>query len=138
MKFSELLHQRDVLLRQARLANLAFAYEWLRDFARRARRARVRGVLTLRDGDPVGGEPWPVLVADEMNPSVLAEHFLDEDVVELADILAYVHDGVRPEERHFRLDELEGTIIPALRRELEGAGVPPQGSVAPEGNGVDD
>lgn len=138
MKFSELLHQRDMLLRQARLANVAFAYEWLRDFARRARCARVQGVLTLRDGDPGDGQPWPLLEADETNASVLAEHFLDEDVVELADILAYVNDGARPAERRFRLEELEGVIIPALRRELEGAGVPPQESVASEGGGAGD
>ena len=138
MKFSELLHQRDMLLRQARLANIAFAHEWLRDFARRARRAGVRGVLTLQDGDPGDGQPWPLLLADETSGSVLAEHFLDEDVVELADILAYVHDGVRPAERRFRLEELEGTVIPALRRELEQAGVRPQESVAPEGAGAGD
>ncbi|HVZ64372.1 MAG TPA: hypothetical protein VG936_07360 [Lacunisphaera sp.] len=138
MKFSELIHQRDVLLRQARLANVAFAYEWLRDFVRRARRARVHGILTLRDGDPGNGQPWPLLEADETSASVLAEHFLDEDVVELADILAYVNDGVRPDERRFRLEELETAIIPALRRELEGAGVPPQESVATEGSGAGD
>lgn len=138
MKFSELLHQRDVLLRQARLANIAFAYEWLRDFARRARRARVQGMLTLRDGDPGDGQPWPVLDADETNASVLAEHFLEEDVVELADILAYLNDGARPAERRFRLEELECSIIPALRRELEGAGVLPQESVAPEGSAAGD
>lgn len=136
MKFSELLHQRDVLLRQARLANVAFAYEWLRAFAQRARRARVQGMLTLRDGDPGDGQPWPVLLADSTSAAVLAEHFLDEDIVELADILAYVDNGARPAERRFCLEELEQALIPALRRELEGAGVPPQESVASEGNGA--
>lgn len=131
MKFSQLLHQRDALLRQARLANVAFAYDWLQAFAARAARARLRGTFTLRDGDPDEGQPWPTLEAEAASPAVLAEHFLDEDIVELADILAYLHDGVRLAERRFRWEEFDQTLLPALRRELEGAGVPPQESVAP-------
>lgn len=131
MKFSQLLQQRDALLRQARLANLAFAYDWLQAFAARAARARLRGTFTLRDGDPGEGQPWPTLEAEAASPAVLAEHFLEEDIVELADILAYLHDGERLPERRFRWADFDQALLPALRRELEGAGAPPQERVAP-------
>ena len=127
MKFSQLLQQRDLLLRQARLANVAFAYEWLRTFLFRASRAGLRGAFLLRDGDPEDGLPWPTLVAIDASQAVLEEHFLEADIVELADILAYLNDGGRPPEREFRLEELADDLLPALRRELEEGGVPPQG-----------
>lgn len=132
MKFSHLLQQRDALLRQARLANVAFAYAWLQAFAARAARAGLRGAFMLRDGDPDDGLPWPTLESAWASPAVLAEHFLDEDIVELADILAYLHDGVRPAKRCLRWEEFEETLLPALRRELQGAGAPPQERVMPE------
>ena len=95
MKFSQLLHQRDQLLRQAHLANVAFAYEWLQAFVARGGRAGLRGALLLSDGDPADGLPWPTLLAESGSQSVVEEHFLEEDMVELADILAFVHGGVR-------------------------------------------
>lgn len=132
MKFSQLLQQRDALLRQARLANIAFAYAWLQAFVARADRAGLRGVFTLRDGDPADGQPWPTLRADTASPAVVAEHFLEEDIVELADILAYVYNDGRPAEREFQWEELAQTVVPALRRELEEAGIPPQKPVTPD------
>jgi hypothetical protein len=134
MKFSQLLNQRDALLRQARLANIAFAYAWLQAFAGRAARARLHGGFTLRAGDSVEGPPWPTLDSETTSPAVLAEHFLEEDIVELADILAYLHDGSRPPERPMRWADFEQSILPALRRELEMAGIPTQEPASPEPN----
>ena len=124
----------DLLLRQARLANVAFAYEWLRRFAARAARAHLHGTFTLRDGDLADGRPWPTLTADQASHAVLEEHFLEEDVVELSDILTFLDDGERMPERVFELAEVEQAILPALRRELEGAGVPPQESATSSGS----
>lgn len=130
MKFSQLLNQRDVLLRQARLANVAFAYEWLRTFAARVRRAGLQGGVTLRDGDPAAGLPWPTLTAETGSQAVIEEHFLEEDIVELADIVAFLNDGKRPEELSFQLEDIGEHVIPGLRRELAEAGVLPNGPAA--------
>lgn len=43
MNFHHLILQRDALLRQARLANAAYAYQRLGEFAARIARARLRG-----------------------------------------------------------------------------------------------
>lgn len=134
MKFSQLLQQRDALLRQARLANVAFAHEWLRSFVDRGTKAGLQGSFVLRDGDLADGLPWPTLTAVTSSQSVVEEHFLEEDVVELADILAFV-DGARSSDRQIRLEEIRQSILPALRRELEEAGVPPQ-EVSPTTEGA--
>lgn len=123
MNFHQLLQQRDALLRQARLANIAFAYRRLRDFAGRIDRARLQGEVTLRPGDPAADLPWPELIAEEGSQSVIEEHFLDEDISELADILAFLGGNDKPAEYTFRLEELGSRFLPGLRRELERAGV---------------
>lgn len=125
MKFHQLLHQRDLLLRQARLANVAFAYQRLQSFLARCGRAGLRGTFVLREGDAEDGLPWPTLVAEDASQAVLGEHFIEEDIVELADLFTFVDGGGRAPERRFRLGEIEQSILPALRRELEGAGMPP-------------
>jgi hypothetical protein len=119
MKLTQLLHQRDALIRQARLANVAFAYQRLRDFAARIARARLKGVVTLHGGDPAGEQPWPRLVADEGRQSAIEEHFLDEDVIELADILAFLHDTGRLDELSFRIEDIGPRYLPRLLHELE-------------------
>lgn len=122
MKFRQLLLQRDVLLRQARLANLAFAYHRLGEFAARVDRAHLRGAVTFQPGDPAAADPWPRLIADEGAQSVIEEHFLDEDIVELGDILAFIsEDGEAG--LTFRLEDLGERLLPRLRRELEAGGV---------------
>jgi len=123
MNFHQLLQQHDALLRQARLANIAFAYGRLRDFAGRIARARLHGAVTLRPGDPQENLPWPELIAEEGSQSVIEEHFLDEDVIELADILAFLSGKNKLAEYTFRLEELKSRFLPGLRRELEQAGV---------------
>lgn len=131
MKFSQLLLHRDLLLRQARLANVAFAYARLGSFMTRCGRAGLRGSFVLRDGDAADGLPWPTLVAEDSSQAVLEEHFVEEDIVELGDIFAFVNGGGRVAERRFRLAEIEQSIRPALRRELQAAGVPPPEPAAP-------
>jgi len=117
MNFHELLRRRDTLLRQAHLANVAFAYQWLGDLTARLARAGLRGRVRLHGGDPAGPHPWPRLEALEGSQAVLEEHFLDEDVIDLADILAFMH-GRTLEELEFRIEELGPQFLPRLRREL--------------------
>ena len=131
MKFTQLLQQRDALLRQTRLANVAFAYQGLRTFVARAGRARLYGEVTLRAGDPSTGQPWPTLTAEEGSQAVLEEHFLDEDIVELADILAFLNDSKSAGELRFQLEDLDILVIPRLHRELAAAGVLPNGRATP-------
>lgn len=123
MKFNQLLHQRDALLRHARLANLAFAHHQLVEFGTRIAQARLRGSVTLSLADPSDDRHWPTLFAHEGNQSVIEEHFIDEDILELADILSFLHEGEDHTEFTFRLDELEDSFLPGLRRELVDAGV---------------
>ena len=126
MKFIQLLHRRDALIREARLANIAFAYQRLGDFASRIRRAGLRGAVTLHSGDPEGGQPWPELVAEECSQAAIEEHFLDEDVIELADILAFLHDTSDLGSLSFRLQDLGPRYLPRLRHELQRAHIAPR------------
>lgn len=123
MNFHHLLHQRDALLRQARLANAAYAHQRLGEFAARIARARLRGAVVLHAGDPTGEQPWPGLRALEGSQAVLEEHFLDEELVELTDILVFLGEDVRTDGLTLRLEELAERFLPRLRRELETAGI---------------
>lgn len=123
MNFHQLLHQRDALLKQARLANAAFAYQRLGDFIARLDRAQLHGLVALQPGDPLVEHPWPELAALEDSQGAIEEHFLDEDIVELADILHFLGEEVYANGLTFRLDELESRFLPRLRRELEAAGI---------------
>jgi hypothetical protein len=125
MNFHQLILQRDALLRQARLANAAYAHQRLGEFAARIARARLRGAVSLKPGDPAGDQPWPGLTALEGSQAVLAEHFLDEEVVELADILGFLGEDLPGEGLPLRLEELGDRFLPPLRRELEAAGITP-------------
>lgn len=133
MKLRQLLHQRDALLRQVRLANAAFAYDRLSDLVSRIDRARLRGTVVLAPADPVEERFVPELAGIDCPQSVLDEHFLDEDIADLADILGFL--GVEPSEGEWclRLEELGLRHLPGLRRELEAAGVEvPPGTAAAE------
>ena len=123
MNFHQLLHQRAALLRQARLANTAFAHQWLADFIARLTRARLHGLVVLRSGEPAGAHPWPELTALEDSQAAIEEHFLDEDMVELADVLTFLGEDLHSGGLTFRLDELESRFLPRLRSELEAAGL---------------
>lgn len=125
MNFHQLLHQRAALLQQARMANTAFAYQQLGEFAARIARARLHGLVQLRPGDPAGEQPWPALTTLDGSQAVLDEHFLDEEIVELMDILGFLGEEVNADGMTFRLEELGSRFLPALRRELQQAGIIP-------------
>lgn len=123
MNFHQLLSHRTALLRQARLANLAFAWQRLDEFAVRITRARLHAEVTLRLSGPDADRPWPVLLAREGNQSVIEEHFMDEDIVELADILAFLGEDGQATEFTFQLEDLANRFQPKLRGELAAAGI---------------
>lgn len=123
MNFHQLLQDRDVLLRQARLANTAYAYRRLGEFSARIQRARLHGAVAVRPGDPAGAQPWPGLAALELSQAVIEEHFLDEELVEFTDILAFLGEDLGHDGFELRLEEIAGRFLPRLRRELESAGV---------------
>lgn len=126
MKFPELLHRRDELLRQARLANVAYAYQWLGDFAGRIARSGLRGEVTLRGPNPEEDQRRAKLVAEDFSQSVVAEHFLDEEIAELHAVLAFVHDASLIVELKFRLEEIAERYLPPLRQVLEAADALPK------------
>lgn len=123
MNFAQLLHQREQLLREARLANLAFAHQRLSAFAERIDRAQLRGLVTVEEPDPAAECFWPTLLALEGSQAVLDEHFLDEEVLELAEILAFLRAEGEEVASTFRIEELPQLYLPAIERALEGGGV---------------
>jgi hypothetical protein len=122
MNISELLHQRDALLRQAYLANLAFAHERLGDFVARIARGRLHGPVSLKRADDDMGRPWPTLTALRGHQSVIEEHFSDEDIVDLLDVITYALD-VREPEVVFDLSEVATRFRQPVRLALQKAGV---------------
>jgi len=133
MNFHQLLHQRDTLLRLARLANTAYAYQRLGEFSARIHRARLHGPVAVLPGDPAGAQPWPGLAALEGSQAVIEEHFLDEELVEFTDILAFLGEDLGSDGLELRFEEIAGRFLPRLRRELENAGIePPPVPLQPE------
>jgi len=126
MKFQQLLNRRNELLRQARLANMAYAYQWLGDFAERIERAGLRGSVTLRGPEAEEGRKEAVLVANDFSQAVVQEHFLEEEIAELHAVLAFVHGAGVIAELTFQLDEIAARYLPSLRQALEAADVLPK------------
>lgn len=126
MKFQELLNRRNELLRQARLANVAYAYQWLGDIAERIERAGLRGSVTLRGPDSEQEQGTAVLVANDFSQAVVQEHFLEEEIAELHAVLAFVHGAGVIVELKFELDEIAARYLPSLRQALEAADVLPK------------
>lgn len=122
MKLSFLLAQRPTLLRQARLANLAFAHERLTGFARRIACAQLRGEVRLQPPAQGSERFWAALIALEGAQSVIEEHFTDEDIMDLTDVIAYA-SGENERELTFRIEELADQFLRPLRAQLEDAGV---------------
>jgi hypothetical protein len=122
MKLSQLLQARENLIRRAGLANLAFAYELLSNFARRIARARLSGSVTLKSADPDADLAWASLTALEGNQSVIEEHFTDEDIMDFSDAIVYVTGGDEVN-LTFRLEDLSENFLVPLRGVLEQAGV---------------
>lgn len=122
MNLSQLLASRPALLRQASLANAAFAYAVLRDLGRRIETARLQGPVRLFTVDPAAERYAPQLLALAGNQSVLDEHFDEADLVRLADALAFTS----PEpagEFDFFLETMFARFSPPLRSALQAAGV---------------
>lgn len=130
MNFHRLLQQREALLRTTRLANLAFAYARLGEFAARIERARLGGLVTVHPVDPAADRYCPVLVAHAGSQAVLDEHFLDEEVQDWADILEFLSQENEAVEFTFALEDMPGALLPWLRNELERGGVNPGGLVS--------
>jgi hypothetical protein len=122
MKLSLLLAQRQALLRQARLADQAFAYRRLGEFASRIARAGLRGEITLKQPAPEADCFCASLTALSGSQSVIEEHFTDEDVLDLADLIAFA-TGENPLDLSFPIEELADRFLAPLRRELEDGGV---------------
>ncbi len=126
-KLSTLIRQRAALLRQARLANVASAYQTLGDFAQRIARAELTGRVTVAHTVPDEERYWPSLTALDLSQSVIEEHFTDEDIFELADVLAFVTEEDCLEVT-FRLEDFAELFVAPLRDELEREGVQIDGS----------
>lgn len=122
MKLTKLLAQRGALLQQVRLANLAFAYDQLADFAGRISRAQLGGKVELKPADPGTGLGWATLTALEGSQSVIEEHFTDSDLMVLADIIVYLTGQENPVFT-FHLENLPEEFLAPVRRELEQNGV---------------
>lgn len=129
MKLSNLIAQRPELLRQVRLANLAHAYQTLLDFAARVSRTRLQGSVLLRPVNPDEERFCVTLTALESNQSVIEEHFSDEDLIVLADVLGYA-TGHPTHELSFEIDQLDEFLLP-LRTDLERAGIQVDPSSSP-------
>jgi hypothetical protein len=121
-RLSTLLTQRADLLRQARLANLALAYATLEKFATRIRQARLRGGVTLVPPRPEEEQYLATLTALAGAQSVIEEHFVDEDLLELADLLVFVTGRDEPEWT-FPIEEMGERFLVPLRAELEREGI---------------
>jgi hypothetical protein len=122
MKLSRLLAERQALLQQTRLANLAFAYRRLNEFATRITRARLSGDVCLQQAAPDTECYQATLTALGGNQSVIEEHFTDEDLMDFADIVAFItHSSAL--ELTFRIEELPEKFVGPLRIELQQAGV---------------
>ncbi|MFT3866905.1 MAG: hypothetical protein QM715_00270 [Nibricoccus sp.] len=122
MKLSSLLAQRQALLKKARLANLAFAFERLSDFTQRIARAQLTGKVRLQTASLDAQRYWPALTALEGNQSVIEEHFNEEDLLYFADVLTYV-SSENQLDLVFRLEELEARFLAPLRKDLAEAGI---------------
>ena len=122
MKLSRLLANRQTLNRQAYLANLAFGYFALKRIATRVAAARLHGLVRLQTAAPAEEHSWPTLTALEGNQSVIEEHFSDEDILHLADAIAFAREGDFTE-LEFELRDLEGNYVVPLQRTLAAAGI---------------
>ncbi len=122
MKLSQLLQKREALLRQSRLSNLAFAYWHLRRLVTRIAGAGLRGKVRLQPADPAAERYWPVLTALEGSQAVVEEHFTDENVLELADLISFL-TGKENGDTTFRLEDMAADFLTPLQHQLQQAGV---------------
>jgi hypothetical protein len=122
LKLNKLLEARETLQRQASLANLAFAYETLREFARRIARAQLSGQVILKSADPDADRYWATLTALQGKQSLIEEHFTEEDLTDFSDAISYAtgHDDF---EATFSIEDFPQAFLTPLRSALEIAGI---------------
>jgi hypothetical protein len=119
---NQLLDAREALQRQAGLANLAFAYETLREFAERIARGKLQGEVTLKSADSTSERYWATLTPHRGSQSVIEEHFTEEDLTDFADAVSFA-TGHEEFEATFSLEEFPQAFLVPLRSVLEQAGV---------------
>jgi hypothetical protein len=122
MKLSKLLATRQGILRQARLANLAYAYTTLKRLADRIANARLSGAVRLQPADPTEERYWATLTALEGNQSVIEEQFSDQDILDLADATVFAIGGEFAA-IEFPLENLREQFVAPIRELLDEAGV---------------
>ncbi len=122
MKISKLLDSHRAILQQARLANLAQAFVTLRRLAERVCRARLCGLVQLRQPDAAEERLWASLSALDGSQSVIEEHFTDEELMEFADAAAFVRETTALDVT-FRLEHMAALFVAPLEAELRQNGV---------------
>lgn len=122
IKMNQLLDAREALQRQAGLANLAFAYETLREFAERIARGKLQGEVTLKSADTTSERYWATLTPHHGSQAVIEEHFTEEDLTDFADAVSFA-TGHEEFEATFSLEEFPQAFLVPLRSVLEQAGV---------------
>jgi hypothetical protein len=123
MKLSALLASRSTILRQAALAHTAAAWLTLQHASMRIAAAGLHGTVRLRQADPAEDDaPWATLTSDDIRTSVLEEHFTDDDILELAEAVAYASDTDFAD-AEFPLEALGETYAAPLLASLQKSGV---------------
>jgi hypothetical protein len=124
MKLSALLASRSTILRQAVLAHTASAWLTLQHASLRIAAAGLRGTVHLRQDDPddEADAPWATLTSDEIRASVLEEHFTEDELIELAEALAYATDSSHAD-LEFQIETLGETYAAPLMEILQKSGV---------------
>jgi len=122
MNISKLLASRKTLIERTRLANLAFAYATLKRFAGIARRARLTGLVRVKLPDHRAECLCAEIVALSGNQSVIEEHFSDDDIVAIADAIAFTANA-DDTEIVLRIDDIPTAYLVPLMSALKRAGV---------------
>lgn len=123
MKLSDLIASRPSILRKAALAHTAAAWATIQHCSERIANNGLRGTVHLRQGDPSAGEsPWATLTSEDLRPSVIEEHFTEDDLLALAESLAFATDSARAD-LVFRLETLSEDYGTPLLHTLQKAGV---------------
>lgn len=121
-KLTALLAQRPALLRQLRLANLAFAHATLTDVHERFLRSGLSGRVLLQSEDPASERFCVALTALDGAQSVVEEHFADDHLAALADVIGFL-TAQDPLELTFRIEEFAERFLAPVRDELVRSGV---------------
>lgn len=118
IKLTQLLQERELLVRRATLANMAYGYQLLSGFSERIRRVGLQGLVTVRSPE-INGQNWAELVAIEGSQARINEHFSEEDVMDLTDAIRYVTGGEIHIDVTFRIENLADMFLAPLRDTLK-------------------